>query len=112
MSPLATNPWGGIDLEDIQIHVPSPLMDIQVTSPDAWRSMNLKDIHVSSPPMDIQVTSPINHALGDTHMGIIQVDNLSPPPATLDMDLEDIQLDVYSADVAVSCLNSLEMDLD
>ena len=108
----ATDPWGGIDLEDIRFHVPSPLVDIGVMSPDVWRSIDLKDIHVSSPPMDIRVTSPINHALGDMHMGIIQVDNLSPPPAALDMDLEDIQLDVYLADVAESCVNNLEMDLD
>ena len=111
-SPPATDPWGGIDLEDIRIHVPSPPVDIRVTSPDAWRSMNLEDIRVSSPPTDIRVTSPINHALGDTHMGSIQVDNLSPPPAALDMDLKDIRLDVFSADVAESCVNSLEIDLD
>ena len=81
-------------------------------SPDAWHSMNLEDIHVSLPPMDIRVTSPINHALGDMQVDIIQVDNLSPPPATWDMDLEDIQLYVYLPDVAVSCVNNSEMDLD
>ena len=86
-SPLATNPWGGIDLEDIQICVPSPLTDIQVMSPpatDLWGGIDLEDIqvHVPSPPLDI--------------------------PA-LDMDLEDIRLDAYSADVAESCL---EMDLN
>ena len=62
--------------------------------------------------MDIWVGSPINHASGDMHMDIIQVDNLSPPPAAWDMDLEDIWLDVYSADVAVSGVNNLEMDLN
>ena len=108
----ATNPWGGIDLKDIWIHVPSPSVDIWVMSPDAWHSINLEDNHVSSPSMDIWVTSPINHASGDMHMYIIQVDNLSPPPATWDMDLEDICLDVYSADVAASGMNDLEMDLN
>ena len=42
-----SGPWGSINLEDIQFHVLSPLMDIQVTSPpatDPWGGIDLKDI--------------------------------------------------------------------
>ena len=123
MSPPAADPWG-FDLEDIQIDVPSPLTDIQVMAPpaaDPWGGMDLEDIRidVASPPIvvtspnasDIQVSLPVNHMSGDMHLMDIQVDN-PPPPVACDMDLEDIRLDVYSADVAASGLSYLEMDLD
>ena len=96
MSPPAADPWGGIDLEDIRIHVASPPGDIGVMYPNA---------------LDIWVSLPVNHTLGDMHLMDIQVDN-PPPPVAWDMDLEDIHLDVYSADVAASGVNNLEMDLN
>ena len=45
------------------------------------------------------------------HLMDIQVDN-PPPPVAWDMDLEDIHLDIYLADVAASGVNNLEMDLN
>ena len=96
MSPPVADPWGGIDLEDIKIHVTSPPGDIVVMSPNA---------------SDIRVSLPVNHMSGDMHLMDIQVDN-PPPPVACNMDLEDIRLDVYSADIAASGVNNLEMDLD
>ena len=60
---------------------------------------------------DIQVSLPVNHTPGDMHLMNIQVDN-PPLPVACNMDLEDIRLDVYSADVATSGLSYLEMDLN
>ena len=126
VTSMATNHWGSFDLEDIQIHVPSPLDDIQVMSPpaaDPWGGIDLEDIriHVTSPPGDIVVMSPnaldiwvsllVNHTSGDMHLMDIQVDNPTPPVAW-DMGLEDICLEVYSADVAASGVNNLEMGLN
>ena len=96
MSPPVADPWGGIDLEDIRIHVTSPPGDIVVMSPNA---------------LDIWVSLPVNHTSGDMHLMDIQVDN-PPPPVAWDMDLEDIHLDIYLADVAASGVNNLKMDLD
>ena len=96
MSPPVADPWGGIDLEDIKIHVTSPPGDIVVMSPNA---------------SDIRVSLPVNHMSDDMHLMDIQVDN-PPPPVVWDMELEDIHLDMYSADIAASGVNNLEMDLD
>ena len=90
MSPPAADPWGGMDLKDIRIDVTSPPI-----------------VNAS----DIQVSLPVNHTSGDMHLMNIQVDN-PPLPVAYDMDLEDIRLDVYLADVAASGLSYLEMDLD